>query len=149
VPLEKGVKAVHQNLTGKTETVKGVYKEVEIEFRRDGRVCLKDLSQAIGEDLSEWLAGIGREVVEGFDRETISHEQALAVDNGRIFAVAEVATIYLSQRSRNYGLILWVSRQLNSLKNYGEILVHHTEWSEEARRKGCEYNRQDRMGLHC
>lgn len=161
------------NLTGKEPVAVARHQLGTVDFLRSGAyVNLNDLAKPFGKRLDNWMRlKSTKELIEAF-------EQDPAYGKAKpIYAVKGLADLpsHLRYGLRNAGpegtsgyggtlahpdigivfaqwcspaFALWVSRQIRHLLTYGEVNLHHTEWTGPQRQLGKQCNEEDVKELY-
>lgn len=150
------------NLTGKSEQVTALHQLGSVEFLRSGAyVRLNDIAKPFGKRLDNWMRlKSTKELFEAFkvDRcyngakafytikggntapSDLRERSETLVEQGT-FAHPDIAIQFAQWCSPSFAL--WVSRQVRHLLIYGEVNIHHTEWSEAQATRGRQFNKDD------
>ena len=123
-----------------------------VELLRSGAyVNLNDIARPFGNRVDNWKRlQSTQELFLSFDSDP-SYNGAPAVVSkegrkGGSFAHPDIA-IQFAQWC-DPGFALWVSRQIRHLMIFGEVNLHHTEWTPQQRLQGLLYNREDINDLY-
>ena len=141
------------NITGKDEIAIALHKLGSIElFRSDAYVSLNDIAKPFGKRVQHWmdLKSTHRLLGEFSQDPCYNGNPPIRTKQGRgggTFAHPDIAIQFAQWCSP--GFALWVSRQIRHLLTYGEVNIHYTEWSEEQRLTGLNYNRDDIKDMYC
>ena len=149
------------NLTGKDDQVTAFHKGGSVEFFRSGAYCnLNDIAKPFGKRVANWtrLEGTKR-LFKAFEEDPVYADTKAFFDvnereqgtgkfqsGGGIFVHPDIAIQFAQWCDPSFAL--WVSRQIRNLLTYGEVNIHHVEWTDEQRQKGIEMNRDDIKDLH-
>ena len=150
------------NLTGKSEKVTALHRLGSVEFLRSGAyVRLNDIAKPFGKRLDNWTRlKTTKELFEAFkvDRCYNGAKPFYTIQRGKVvpsdvrvltenyteqgtYAHPDIAIQFAQWCSPSFAL--WVSRQIRHLLTYGEVNIHHTEWTEEEILRGHQFNADD------
>ena len=155
------------NLTGKSEQITALHQLGSVEFLRSGAyVRLNDIAKPFGKRLDNWMRlKTTKELFEAFkvDRSYNGAKAFYTIQGGNTvpsdsrersetlaaqgtFVHHDIAIQFAQWCSP--GFALWVSRQVRHLLTYGEVNLHHTEWSEAEGVQGNQFNTDDVRELY-
>lgn len=156
------------SLTGKADLATAHFGGQFIAFIRKGAYCnLNDIAAATGKRLDNWMRlKSTKEYIEAFNNDRSYNGMApfkvIQADikglNARresgslrsegtttrlqgTWAHPDIAIEFARWCSPAFGL--WCNRQIRHLLEYGEVNLHHTEWTREQHVIGIQYNRDD------
>lgn len=156
------------NSTGKDPVALACYEGFDIEFLRSGRyVNLTQMAEATGKRVRNWTRlKTTQELLACFEKSPVyGGAPPLKVKRGRDFANSSdlgglslstilngdvppgvwvhphIAIQFAQWASPQFAL--WVSAQIEALLTYGEVHLHHTQWTSKERLQGQERNRVD------
>jgi hypothetical protein len=141
--------------TGKSEIVAGSYEGFSIEFIRSGQyVNLGDMAKVHGKRVDNWTRlkstkdlitafkkRASTQHMEPLKRTTLICEVSRKSLGSAVFAHPHIAIQFAQWASP--GFALWVSEQILHLLEYGEVHLHHSQWTKEEYDQGCQFNRDD------
>jgi hypothetical protein len=135
------------SLTGKDETTTAIHRSGSVVFSRRGAyVSLGDIAKPFGKRIDNWMrleqtTSLLREFSQEPSYNGIPPIKTKEGRGGGTFAHPDIAIQFAQWCSP--GFALWVSRQIRHLLEYGEVNLHHTEWTREQHVNGIQYNRDD------
>lgn len=134
-------------LSGKDSVAIAFHKEGVVSFLRgNAYVNLSDVAKPFNKRMSDWLRlKQTKSLIERFESDpSYNGNPAIYTKEGRTggtWAHPDIA-IQFAQWC-DPGFALWVSRQIRHLLTYGEVNIHHREWTREQYQQGIFYNRED------
>lgn len=150
------------SLTGKADLATAHFSGQFIAFLRKGAYCnLNDIAAATGKRLDNWMRlKSTKEYIEAFNNDrsyngmapfktivgrqlgsTLTSEGTIEGGKQGTWAHPDIAIEFARWCSPAFGL--WCNRQIRHLLEYGEVNLHHTEWTREQHIIGIQYNRDD------
>jgi hypothetical protein len=80
------------------------------------------------------------------DRNLRSESTGKFIAGGGLYVHPDIAIQFAQWCSPAFAL--WVSRQIRHLMTYGEVNIHHTEWTPEQYLQGVQFGREDISDLY-
>ena len=151
----------NRNVTGKAAIVEANHPKGMIEMIRGDAYCnLNDIAKLYGKRIDNWTRLQGtKELFEAFaedpayrglkptvDRALQNEGTGRFVAGGGLYAHPDIAIVFAQWCSP--ALALWVSRQIRHLLTYGEVNLHHEEWTIEQYENGMQLNRDDIKSMY-
>jgi KilA-N domain len=141
--------------TGKSEIVHGNYEGFSVEFVRSGQyVNLGDMAKVHGKRVDNWTRlKSTKELIAAFEKSRVYEGKKPLINrtlesevSGRfagraVFAHPHIALQFAQWCSPDFAL--WVSQQIEALLTYGEVHIHHAQWTHLEYDRGCQLNRDD------
>lgn len=158
------------NLTGKSDIAVASHYKGTVEFIRSGAYAnLNDIVRPFGKRLDNWIRlKTTQDLFTAFEEEPCYRgKRAIITIMGRNLAPSDVRylkSLNVSEPRQGTwahpdvaiqfaqwcspGFALWVSRQVRHLMTYGEVNLHHTEWTDDQVIAGMKLNRDDIRDLY-
>lgn len=145
-----------ETITGKEDLAIATHQLGSVEFLRSGGyVKLSDIAKPFGKKVKDWTRLKGtKKLFEAFEKDRAYNGAKPTLNRGSgsapsgkftteqgLYAHPDIAVAFAQWCSPEFQL--WVSRQIRHLLTYGEVNLHYTEWSQETRLQGVQYNRDD------